>query len=534
MPINSLPNELLSNIFLDAISEDQCDEIHFNRFPVAKHLTEDFQSFRCVCHRWNSVLLNDARQWDVFYVNGLASPTFNSPIIRSRARPIRIVIKTKRNPFGSHNWMPLLATLLKLTVLSRCVGIFLEMDVEELQSTLQEWSDTPAPLLRSLCLRAVYSSTGRATKPLRLFSAHVPSLRRIMISGMIVDWEQSGIPFDKLRVLRVESEFWEINTSLFGLENGVAQARSLTQLSIKDSRTTVTLSSALISDRIESLALSSDDLGVGPPLTGLKACPSTLTSLFIGDRFDFHGEIEPFLDFLEQMKCLKRFTFTASVLEFPDIDDAATLPLRIHGLGRLQEMHVQLDVISSAFAFALLASFPFQSLNTLQIRRNVYGYQSFWDRAADIDIIWMFLDRLDDRTFPALEHLTCDIMDGAILSFFLHLSPHLESLSVYDELHLDEDESMLLKSLTYEKACETGFLCPRLARVSIYMEMPEEERDKASDAEYEAWKAERAPFAIKVRLARKAGAERGLCKEIEEFGEDEQGEDEDDLDDYDE
>ncbi|KZT40181.1 hypothetical protein SISSUDRAFT_1044622 [Sistotremastrum suecicum HHB10207 ss-3] len=531
MSVDYLPNELLSDIFLDATSEGQCDEIHFNRFPVAKHLTRDFQSFRCVCSRWNSVLLNDPRQWDVFYVNGLPGKAFYSPILRSAERPFRIVIRTKRDPFKPQNWMPLLAPVLKPS-LSRCVGIFLEMDVEDIQATFQEWSDTPAPLLRSLCLRGVYSET-KVTESLRLFSAHVPSLRRIMLYNVILDWDQCGIPLDKLSLLKVKSDLWRVDDSLLRLENVVAKAKSLKQLSIKCMHADVSLSSALSSDRIERLALSLEDLDVGPRFTGDKTYPSTLTSLFIGEQFNFHGSIEPFLDILEQLKCLERFTFTAALEGFPDID-ARTLPRRLHGLGRLQELHVQLDNNSSEFAFVVLASFPFQSLNTLRITRNDDGYRSYWDRAADIDVIYPLLSPLQGRPFPALKHLTCDIMDGGILSFLLIISPHLESLSVDDELHEDEDKALLLYNLTDEEACDTGFLCPHLTKVSIYMEMPEATLDKASTAEYEAWKAERALFATKVRLARKAGSERGLCKEIEEFGEDEQGEDEDDLDDYDE
>ncbi|KZT40180.1 hypothetical protein SISSUDRAFT_1044621 [Sistotremastrum suecicum HHB10207 ss-3] len=532
MPINSLPNELLSNIFLDATSEDLCDEIFFEEFPFPKYLTSEFRAFRSVCSRWNSVLVNDPRQWDVLLVYGVPFlNVFHLPTSRARARPLRIVIKTNRKQFESQSWMPCLASLLKPS-LARCSGIYLEMDVEDMQCTLQEWSDTPAPLLKSICFRALSDRTD-ITSPLTLFAGHMPSLKRLMLSGVNLDWDACGIPFDRLELFRVESRKGGHAEPHSALDNVVAKAKSLQKLTMKWPTAPMSLPLPFVSESIRKITLSSAYMNVGRQLTGLEGSLPRLISLSIHGKITFEERIEPFLDFLEGMKCLHRFTFTASSEDFPTLDGLLALRHRKHGLKNLREMHVRLDLWIPEFAFVILQSFPLQSLHTLRITRSELNDQSWNSWMGDIEKVLPLSARMRHSSGPfgALRHLTFDILEPETLSFILQVSPHLESLQVTDMLYDEETEEEVLYYLTNMHATSAGPYCPNLTHVWFRMDEPwpedDDEDDKrilSFDENHAAWLAKRAPFDVELRKARKLGAQRGLCKELEEWDEEDEDE----------
>ncbi|KZT40179.1 hypothetical protein SISSUDRAFT_1118499, partial [Sistotremastrum suecicum HHB10207 ss-3] len=342
MLVNCMPNELLSNIFLDVVSEDLCDEISFEDYPFPKYLTDEFRALRSVCSRWNSILVNDSRQWDVFSVFGLPDPNlFTLPLTRSRQRPITIVIETKLNPQKSPSWIPLLARYLK-PALSRCIGIFLDMDLEEVQTTLSEWRDTPVPMLKSACFRGL-SDNSDITPPLRCFTGQMPSLKRLMLYNVILDWDACGVPLEELELLELESEpgrIPDVEDPIPGLENAVVRAKALEHLTIDCSTAWMSLASAFNSENVKRMTLSSDQLSVGLHMTGLTldGSPSRLTYLCIDGTIIFRAKIEPFLDFLGEMRCLERFTFLAGSEDFPDTNTLVALPRREHGLESLRKI----------------------------------------------------------------------------------------------------------------------------------------------------------------------------------------------------
>ncbi|KZT40178.1 hypothetical protein SISSUDRAFT_1060534 [Sistotremastrum suecicum HHB10207 ss-3] len=498
MGINVIPLSVLSDILLEVVSDEQ-DGWPDDNPPTANYRCEDFHAMRLVCSTWNAIIVRDARQWDIISIVEPAQSDLTAIALeRARARPITIVIGNDEKPLPRRKWMREACRSMKAYI-HRCVRLCLFVATVDVEYALEQWSATPAPLLKDLLLGVPRIShlpqENEDEIPIDLSSLPVllqrqlPSLTHINVFRVTFDWNDADIPFENLGSLTLGARH---DHTIPALDEFMGRCTSLKRFAIAARKGSVLLSSALCSPNLEVAKLLEPTIRITSDIHKLASFPSKLTSLVLCGKFAFTGGVELLLDFLETQNSLQRFFFEA--MEWSGVPPFDTLiaPRRREGLGAVIEMQFDVDPGFPEFPFLVLTSFSFPSLTLLRIAKDEYLELSYWSwEEGYFNIAEGLLPSIRRTTFPALKRLLVDVLDPEILVELLRACPVLETLEASDRTPSEHYE--LFYQLGWEKSGRAGFICPNLTNI-LFEHRPVDEDHRWSDW----WPV---PFCFKVLKA---------------------------------